>query len=61
MKNQEHEHIYTKGELVPRPGTYRCLMCGESWTTNETGVRFPPCDASKTDEARWVFVEPAAH
>lgn len=53
----DQEQIFRKGEPVPRAGTYRCLSCGELWTTEETGVRFPPCDASKTGEARWVFVE----
>jgi rubrerythrin len=53
---ESEEHIYHKGELVPEKGTYRCLTCGELWTTEETGVRFPPCDASKSGEARWVKV-----
>jgi hypothetical protein len=53
------EQVYQKGELVPQPGTYRCLSCGELWTVGETGVRFPPCDVSKTGEGRWVRVEGA--
>jgi rubrerythrin len=48
---------YEKGELVPVPGTYRCTGCGELWTTNEAGVRFPPCDACKTADSRWVLVQ----
>jgi len=46
---------YTKGDLVPGPGTYRCT-CGELWSTPEGRVRFPPCDACKSGDARWVKV-----
>lgn len=55
---EREEQVYHKGELVPKAGTYRCLACGEIWTTEETNVRFPPCDVSKTGETRWVLVGP---
>jgi rubrerythrin len=57
----ESANTYGKGELVPSTGTYRCTECGEIWTTDETGVRFPPCDVSKTGHARWVRVDPHTH
>lgn len=47
---------YEKGELVPGPGTYRCTGCGEIWTTEESNVRFPPCEANKSGPSRWVKV-----
>jgi hypothetical protein len=50
-------NTYQKGELVPSPGTYRCTACGELWTTDEIGVRFPPCDACKSGEGRWELVQ----
>lgn len=51
----EAQETYTKGELVPVPGTYRCT-CGELWTTDQVNVRFPPCDACKSGDARWTRV-----
>jgi hypothetical protein len=48
---------YQKGELVPGPGTYRCTVCGEEWTINESNVRFPPCEVDKTGTARWVKIQ----
>ena len=45
---------YEKGEIVPAPGTYRCTGCGEIWTADQSGVRFPPCDDDKTGSARWI-------
>jgi len=50
---------YQKGELVPVPGLYRCTGCGERWRATEKGVRFPPCDACKSGDSRWVLVEAA--
>jgi rubrerythrin len=50
------QDTYMKGEPVPFKGTYRCTGCGEVWTTQETGVRFPPCDANKSGESKWVLV-----
>jgi hypothetical protein len=55
---ESDEHVYRKGELVPGPGTYRCLAHGEIWTVEESNVRFPPCDDSKAGETRWLRVEP---
>ncbi len=57
----EDPNSYEKGELVPSAGTYRCTKCGGIWTTYETGVRFPPCDVSKTGHARWVRVDSQTH
>lgn len=54
------QESYAKGELVPTAGTYRCTECGETWTTDQTHVRFPPCDVSKSGGARWVLVESAS-
>jgi hypothetical protein len=48
-------NTYVKGDLVPGPGTYRCT-CGEVWTTDESNVRFPPCDACKSGDSRWTRV-----
>lgn len=51
----EGQVTYGKGELVPSAGTYRCT-CGEVWTTDEADIRFPPCDACKSGDARWSRV-----
>jgi rubrerythrin len=57
----QNPNTYEKGELVPSVGTYRCTECGEIWSTDETGVRFPPCEISKTGHARWEQVDPLTH
>lgn len=57
----EHDvNSYEKGELVPEPGTYRCTGCGETWTANQVGIRFPPCQDDKSGQARWLLVQPEA-
>lgn len=53
---ESNAEAYQKGELVPSPGTYRCTACGEIWTVDQTGVRFPPCDVDKEGQGRWVQV-----
>jgi hypothetical protein len=50
----QEQDVFYKGDLVPGPGTYRCLGCGELWTATESKIRFPPCDADKSGETRWV-------
>jgi len=50
----QQQETYQKGELVPGPGTYRCTGSGEVWTTNESNVRFPPCEVCKDGNCHWV-------
>lgn len=54
---ESETNSYQKGELVPAPGTYRCTVCGELWTTDQANIRFPPCDVDKQGQGRWVLVQ----
>ena len=58
-KQDQTEETYLKGELVPAAGVYRCCACGEVWETDQDHVRFPPCEANKTGEARWHLMRAA--
>lgn len=58
---ENNQDSYEKGELVPGPGTYRCTGCGEVWSVDQSGVRFPPCDDDKTGQARWVRADAAGN
>lgn len=57
--NQEG-NSYAKGELVPGVGTFRCTGSGEIWTTDQSNVRFPPCDVCKDGNCRWQAVSEGA-